>query len=72
MESVTVPAGTFDAVRISGHHCNPTNGRCGDFVVWYAPMVRNVVKVTWSGTDYWSPRLRGTTQALTSYQVSNP
>jgi uncharacterized protein DUF3108 len=33
MESVTIPAGSFDAVRISGHHCNTTESGCGDFVV---------------------------------------
>jgi hypothetical protein len=71
IESTTVPAGTFDAVRISGHHCNVTVGGCGDFVVWYAPQVRQAAKITWD-TSYWPPSLRGLTQVLVSYQLSNP
>lgn len=73
MESVTVPAGTFDSVRISGHHCNTSDGYCGDFVVWYAPKVRNAVKITWKvASRYWPPSQNGISQMLLSYQLANP
>lgn len=72
METVTVPAGTFDAVRISGHHCNTTLGGCADFIVWYAPKVKNAVKASWSASRYWPLSRRGVTQVLVSYQFGNP
>ncbi len=73
MDSITVPAGTFDAVRISGHHCNITSGGyCGDFVAWYAPKTKQVAKVTWTSSDYWPQIRRGLSQLLVSYELRNP
>jgi hypothetical protein len=71
-ESVTVPAGTFDALRISGRHCNDLDHYCGDFVVWYASKAKNAVMLTWSGPQYWPPFLAGATQLLTAYEVHSP
>jgi hypothetical protein len=62
MESVTVPAGTFDALRIPGHDCNLTLGGCGDFIVWYAPKVKNFAKIIWTSDRFWPPDLRGASQ----------
>jgi len=69
VESVTVPAGTFQAVRIDGRHCNMTDGGCGDFTMWYAPQVQYVVKLLVGNTSYWVPAVRGFRQELVSYQV---
>jgi hypothetical protein len=72
MESVTVPAGTFDVVRISGRHCNVAKGNCGDFVVWYAPKAKNAARIITANADYWPGSLRGFNQVLVSYEVHNP
>ena len=72
MESVTVPAGAFDAVRISGHHCNLANGYCGDFMAWYAPKAKQVAKIMWPNSDYWLASQRGASQVLVSYELHNP
>jgi hypothetical protein len=69
LESVTVPAGTFQAVRIDGRHCNLTQGGCGGFTLWYAPKAKYVVKLVVANTPYWVPSVRGFQQELVSYQV---
>jgi len=69
LESVTVPAGTFEAVRIDGHHCNLTGGGCGDFSIWYAPKVKYVIRLVVGNTSYWVPSARGLRQELVSYRV---
>jgi len=69
VESVTVPAGTFEAVRIDGRHCNLTGGGCGTFTMWYAPKAKYVVKLLVGNTPYWIPAVRGFRQELLSYQV---
>ncbi len=71
-ELVEVPAGRFDAVRISGRHCNDTVGGCGDFAIWYAPKVKYGAKITWFGTQYWLPDQVGASQLLISYEVRSP
>jgi len=70
MESIAVPAGTFDAVRVSGHHC--VGAYCGDFVAWYAPKAKQVAKITWSNADYWFGSQRGLSQVLVSYELHTP
>ena len=72
LESVTVPAGTFDAVRISGNHCNLTHGGCGGFIVWYALKAKYVAKITWASSRYWPGSLQGQDQVLLSYEVHSP
>jgi len=72
MDSVTIPAGTFDTFRVAGRHCNVALNVCGDFVAWYAPQVKNVVKITWTASNYWPPDLRGMSQVLLSYGVRAP
>ncbi|HKV45762.1 MAG TPA: hypothetical protein VJT32_13980 [bacterium] len=68
-EAVTVPAGTFDAYRIKGSQCNQTQqGRCGEFLVWYAPRVKSYVKISWVTTDYWGATA-GKSSELLSFQV---
>lgn len=69
-EPVTVPAGTFVAVRIEGKECNETQqSQCGEFTVWFAPQVKHLIKIAWSGSSYWPPSLRGRQLELFSYQV---
>ena len=69
-ESVTVPAGTFQAVHIRGKQCNATQqNRCGDFDVWYAPQVKFTVKISLISSSYWSSVW---TRELVSYQVHTP
>lgn len=63
-DSVSVPAGSFEAVRIRGKHCYSAL-ECGMFDLWYAPSVKFVVKVTFS-SGYW---LNPNAQELVSYQV---
>jgi hypothetical protein len=96
--SITVPAGTFEAVRIFGrsHALGPTTvgtpigmgspypGAAGagnysepglpsgDFVVWYAPQVKQVVKITWRGRRYWPAQYDGASLDLVSYKLQNP
>ena len=72
-ESVTVPAGTFDAVRIHGRECKVTQqstsgAACGNFDVWYAPQVKNYVRVRWTGS-YWGGDKTLHPQELISYHV---
>jgi hypothetical protein len=69
IESVTVPAGTFRAVRIDGRHCNLTTGGCGTFTLWYAPKAEYVIKLVVSNTAYWVPAVRGFSQELVAYRV---
>ena len=72
MESVTVPAGTFDAVRMSARECNLTYGDCGDYVIWYAPKAKQVAKITWTNANYWPGFVKGLNQVLVSYEVHSP
>jgi hypothetical protein len=44
----------------------------GDFVVWYAPQVKQVVKITWRGRRYWPNQYEGDSLLLVSYKVHNP
>jgi hypothetical protein len=91
--SITVPGGTFDAVRIFGRshvldlaigspyigltfiEGNATAGEVhtsGDFVVWYAPQVKQVVKITWVGRRFWPTQYENASLLLVSYKVHNP
>jgi hypothetical protein len=67
-ESVTVPAGTFDAVRINSHHCNQNSGKCGDFTLWYVPKAKYAVKIVHAKNSYWGSGT-GLTLELVSYTV---
>jgi hypothetical protein len=81
IESITVPAGTFDSVRIAGHQCvavAPNTGTypyvavspCADFVTWYAPKVKQVVEIIRIGAaSYWG-ELAGS-QILVAYDLHN-
>ena len=55
VESVTVPAGTFQAVHIHGQQCITSAPKqpCGDFNAWYAPQVKWFIKNTFVGS-LWS------------------
>jgi len=67
-EPVTVPAGTFDAFRIRGSQCNVTQrNRCGDFLVWYSPRVKNWVKESFITSRWWD--FSGKSSELLAYQV---
>jgi hypothetical protein len=70
-EPLTVPAGTFDTFRIKGTQCNLTQGGhpCGDFIVWYAPQVKNWVKISLSPGGTWGTRA-GQSEELLSYKIS--
>jgi hypothetical protein len=88
--SITVPGGTFEAVRIFGRsHALGGNGSPypglagpgnyffppsdrGDFVVWYAPQVKQVVKITWQGRRFWPAQYEGASLLLVSYKLHNP
>lgn len=72
MDSLTVPAGTFDALRITGHDCNLTTGGCGDFIVWYASKAKNFAKIAWGKDRFWGKDLNGASQVLISYELHNP
>ena len=67
VESVSVPAGTFQSIRIHGKDCNITqHNYCGDFDVWYAPQVKYTVRIK-RQAGYWSTN---DTRELVSYKVS--
>ena len=88
--SITVPGGTFEAVRIFGRshtlggidspypgssgvgNYNPPPVDRGDFVVWYAPQVKQVVKITWQGRRFWPAQYEGSSLLLVSYKLHNP
>jgi hypothetical protein len=82
--SITVPAGTFDAIRIYGRERNVNQGlpsapgfvygivTAAGFMVWYAPKVKQVVKITWQGLGAWDFQYRGTSLNLVSYKLHNP
>jgi hypothetical protein len=89
--SITVPAGTFEAVRIFGRSqvLDPGTGSpysgtegpgvlqypamfSGDFVVWYAPQVKQVVRITWRGRRFWPAHYDGASLLLVSYKLHNP
>jgi hypothetical protein len=44
----------------------------GDFVVWYAPQVKQVVRITWRGRRYWPAEYEGASLDLVSYKLNNP
>ncbi len=77
--SITVPAGTFDTVRIYGRFRSMqpnvlgTGGwaTIGDFIVWYAPKVKQVARITWQGY-IWKPQYNGANLLLVSYKLLNP
>ncbi len=72
-ESITVPAGTFEAFRIKGHHCVVNEGNaCGDYATWYAPQAKFYIKMAWNGSGHWPDALRGHSRELLSYQVHSP
>ena len=96
--SITVPGGTFDAVRIYGrsHVLGPTTVGApiamgspypgvagagnysepvllsGDFFIWYAPQVKQVVKITWRGRRFWPAQYDNASLLLVSYKLHNP
>jgi hypothetical protein len=99
--SITVPGGTFEAVRIFGrsHMLGPTTVGTpvgvgpvtspypgvagagnysepvvlsGDFVIWYAPQVKQVVRITWRGRRYWPAQYDNASLDLVSYKLHNP
>ena len=94
--SITVPGGTFEAVRIFGrsHPLDPSKGSpyagsakgmpsvtspgnplpaySGDFVTWYAPRVKQVVRITWRGLRFWPAQYEGASLVLVSYKLHNP
>ena len=92
--SITVPGGTFEAVRIFGRSHSlggigsPYPGVAtglqfegpggaiaapdrGDFVVWYAPQVKQVVRITWQGRGFWPVQYEGASLLLVSYKLHN-
>ncbi len=77
--SITVPAGTFDSVRIYGRvrsmqpltFGGQTPTAQGDFIVWYAPKVKQVARITWQGY-IWQPQYNGANLLLVSYKLLNP
>jgi hypothetical protein len=102
--SITVPGGTFEAVRIFGRshvlgggespypglalgwrgipaspagQADPGNyvspaPPSGDFVIWYAPQVKQVVRITWRGHRFWPAQFDGASLLLVSYKLHNP
>ena len=92
--SITVPGGTFEAVRIFGrsHVLGggtespypdasrtpvpaapfPVMANSGDFVTWYAPQVKQVVRITWRGLRFWPAQYEGASLVLVSYKLHNP
>jgi hypothetical protein len=102
--SITVPGGTFEAVRIFGRshvlgggdspypglalgwrapiaspagQSDPGNyvspePPSGDFVVWYAPQVKQVVRITWRGRRFWPAQYENASLVLISYKLHNP
>jgi hypothetical protein len=69
IESVSVPAGTFDAYLDEGDQCNLRNNQCGSVRVWFAPQVKHIVKITWVANSYWSHEVRGQSEVLIKYQL---
>jgi len=66
-EFVSVPAGTFQAIKIHGRECNVTQQKgCGDFDVWYASDVKWTVKIAFTA-GYWSSTAP---RELVSYKVA--
>lgn len=51
-EPITVPAGTFSAVRINGDQVISGRTRHYQFVVWYAPQAKNYVKIDYIGQGW--------------------
>jgi hypothetical protein len=90
--SITVPGGTFEAVRIFGRSqvvgtgvgspypgaeafysgMNPQLNASGDFVIWYAPQVKQVVRITWRGRHFWPLHYENASLLLVSYKLHNP
>jgi hypothetical protein len=92
--SITVPGGSFEAVRIFGRSHSlgigsPYSGSAfsgnglegpggavpapdrGDFVVWYAPQAKQVVKITWQGRRFWPSQYERASMLLVSYKLHN-
>ena len=67
-ERATVPAGTYNSVRISCQQFNRAYNIGGTFTEWYAPSVKRSVKFEWSNDSYWGS-LRGKQQLLESTNV---
>jgi hypothetical protein len=90
--SITVPGGTFEAVRIFGRAqvagaaigspypgagpypgaTNAVMNASGDFVIWYAPQVKQVVRITWRGRRFWPAQYENESLLLVSYKLHNP
>jgi hypothetical protein len=65
---VTVRAGTFRAFHIKGLQCNVTQqNRCGAFDVWYAPAVKNWIKIHYITSGWWP--FAGKSEELLSSKV---
>jgi hypothetical protein len=54
-----------------GNYFFPPSDR-GDFVVWYAPQVKQVVKITWRGHRFWPAQYEDDSLLLVSYKLHNP
>jgi hypothetical protein len=45
----------------------------GDFITWYAPQVKQMVKITWQASRrFWPAQYEGTSLLLVSYKLHNP
>jgi len=67
-EDVTVPAGTFRALKIKYKQTNmigPTNGVA---YIWWSPIVKNPIKMVYEKTGYWFERMDW---ELVSYKLGN-
>ncbi len=63
-DSVSTPAGTFEAVHVQGRSCYQPN-ECGVFDLWYVPKVRFFAKITFA-PGYWFDH---NMEELIAYQV---
>jgi hypothetical protein len=44
-EKITIPAGSYDAFKLEGKWFGPTNPRGGTIQYWYAPSVKQIIKL---------------------------
>ena len=72
-EPLSMTAGTFEAYLLNGQQCfTPTlrNTACAVVRVWYAPEVKNIIRIAWEDSAYFDHTVRGRDQMLVRYSLA--
>ena len=69
MEQITVPAGSFSAIRVDVKFCTPQTDRCAGLLFWYAPAAKWFIRIVWDDSPNFNKDRRGKSMELLSVML---